>query len=168
MNIDNAYEKILAEHSKSFNWASKLFPRKQRDSIILLYFFCRTLDDVADEEDKNNSRLLKDFKNLITSETRSKLCFDSLQKLYSAYCSLGLNKEVSIHLLDGLISDQETVQIKDEKELIEYCYRVAGTVGLLMCPILGCTRNEGFKFAVDLGVGMQMTNIATIYKFFDI
>ena len=67
------------------------------------------------------------------------------QKPIQCISNLGLNKEVSIHLLDGLIFDQESVQIKDEKELIEYCYRVAGTVGLLMCPILGCTNKEGFQ-----------------------
>ncbi len=160
MNIDNAHEKVLGEHSKSFHWASKLFPRKQRDSISLLYFFCRTLDDLADEKDKNNSRVLKDFKETIINETRSEKGSNSFKRLQSAYHSLGLNKEVSSHLLDGLISDQNAVQIKDEKELIEYCYRVAGTVGLLMCPILGCRGKEALKFAVDLGVGMQMTNIA--------
>ena len=85
---------------------------------------------------------------------------NDFQGLYNTYQTLGLNKEISIHLLDGLIFDQKSVQIRDEKELIEYCYRVAGTMNLLMCPILGCKNKEAFKFAVDLGVGMQMTNIA--------
>ena len=159
MNV-NTHEKILAENSKSFNWASKLFPKEERNSIALLYFFCRTLDDVADEEGRDNSTLLNNIKELIINETNKEKKINDFQGLYNTYQTLGLNKEISIHLLDGLIFDQKSVQIRDEKELIEYCYRVAGTVGLLMCPILGCKNKEAFKFAVDLGVGMQMTNIA--------
>ena len=70
MNV-NTHEKILAENSKSFNWASKLFPKEERNSIALLYFFCRTLDDVADEEGRDNSTLLNNIKELIINETSS-------------------------------------------------------------------------------------------------
>ena len=160
MHVESANEEILRKHSKSFNWASKLFPKKRRSSIALLYFFCRTLDDVADEKGKNNSHILNDFKESIINEAVPRKSSNNFDRLHSAYQNLRLNKEVSIHLLDGLISDQNAVLIKDEKELIEYCYRVAGTVGLLMCPILGCNKKEALKFAVDLGIGMQMTNIA--------
>ena len=70
MNV-NTHEKTLAENSKSFNWASKLFPKEERNSIALLYFFCRTLDDVADEKGRDNSTLLNNIKELIINETSS-------------------------------------------------------------------------------------------------
>ena len=64
------------------------------------------------------------------------------------------------HLLDGLLFDQGHVAIKSEDALIKYAYQVAGTVGLLMCPVLGCQKRHAFSFAVDMGIAMQLTNIA--------
>ena len=65
-----------------------------------------------------------------------------------------------VHLLDGLLSDQQPVLIRDQAELVRYAYHVAGAVGLLMCPVLGCRDPAAFRFAVDMGIGMQLTNIA--------
>ena len=152
--------RVLQENSKSFNWASKLFSKEKRNLIAQLYFFCRTLDDIADEKHKDNTGILMEFKNLIADGGQQNVRENHTGDLYRAYQSLKLNKEVLIHLVDGLISDQQEVAIKNERELIIYCYRVAGTVGLFMCPILRCLKREGYKFAVDLGVGMQLTNIA--------
>ena len=102
MNI-NVHEKILAEHSKSFNWASKLLPKEERNSIALLYFFCRTLDDVADEKGRDNSTILNNIKELIINEASTEKKINDFQGLHNTYQILGLNKEISIHLLDGLI-----------------------------------------------------------------
>ena len=57
--------RVLQENSKSFNWASKLFSKEKRNLIAQLYFFCRTLDDIADEKHKDNTGILMEFKNLI-------------------------------------------------------------------------------------------------------
>ncbi|MGB1614123.1 MAG: phytoene/squalene synthase family protein, partial [Candidatus Puniceispirillaceae bacterium] len=65
-----------------------------------------------------------------------------------------------IHLLDGLLLDQSAMLLKDEADLVAYAYHVAGAVGLLMCPVLGCDDRTAFRFAVDMGIGMQLTNIA--------
>ena len=160
MNSTKIHRNTLRDNSKSFNWASKLFSKEKRNLIALLYFFCRTLDDIADEKSEENFSRLIAFKELIIDGRQKKVRANHTGELYRAYQDLNLNKEVLIHLLDGLISDQRAVEIKNERELIIYCYRVAGTVGLLMCPILGCQKREAYKFAVDLGVGMQLTNIA--------
>jgi len=160
MNSYKIHRNTLRDNSKSFNWASKLFSKEKRNLIALLYFFCRTLDDIADEKSEENFSRLIAFKELIIDGRQKKVRANHTGELYRAYQDLNLNKEVLIHLLDGLISDQQAVEIKNERELIIYCYRVAGTVGLLMCPILGCQKREAYKFAVDLGVGMQLTNIA--------
>ncbi len=64
------------------------------------------------------------------------------------------------HLLDGLLFDQQDVALKTSHDLIKYAYQVAGTVGLLMCPVLGCQNRQAFSFAVDMGIAMQLTNIA--------
>ena len=63
-------------------------------------------------------------------------------------------------LLKGLISDQGTVLLLNENQLIQYSYKVAGTVGLMMAPILGISSKKAIPFAVDLGIAMQLTNIS--------
>jgi phytoene synthase len=63
-------------------------------------------------------------------------------------------------LLEGLISDQGTVLLLNENQLIQYSYKVAGTVGLMMAPILGISSKKAIPFAVDLGIAMQLTNIS--------
>ena len=59
-----------------------------------------------------------------------------------------------------MISDQQNVRVTDEKELIDYSYKVAGTVGLMMLPIINTKDAEARKHAIDLGIAMQLTNIA--------
>ena len=68
---------------------------------------------------------------------------------------------VLIALIDGLLDDQrDEVIIADEAELLRYAYRVAGTVGLLMCHVLDCHDLDAKAHAIDLGIAMQLTNIA--------
>ena len=72
-----------------------------------------------------------------------------------------ISEKVVIDLFDGVETDlEERVQINSKKELLVYSYRVAGTVGLMMSKILKVKNKEALKGAVDLGVAMQLTNIA--------
>jgi phytoene synthase len=59
-----------------------------------------------------------------------------------------------------MISDQTSVEIDDERELLRYCHAAAGTVGVMMSKIIGCKQPAALQFAVDLGIAMQLTNIA--------
>ena len=70
------------------------------------------------------------------------------------------SKKVIIDLIDGLILDQKGVLFKQEEELIRYSYHVAGTVGIMMCDALKCDNDLAKSFAIDLGIAMQLTNIA--------
>ena len=62
-------------------------------------------------------------------------------------------------MIDGVLQDTKTVAIKTTEELLRYAYRVAGSVGLMMCPIIGCRDSRGLRHAIDLGIAMQLTNI---------
>ena len=65
------------------------------------------------------------------------------------------------HLIDGIKTDlNKTVDIKDDKQLIVYCYSVAGTVGFMFCKIINVTDKELYFRAIQLGIGMQRTNIS--------
>lgn len=72
-----------------------------------------------------------------------------------------ISKKIVDDLFDGVSSDlKKEVKIKSEKELLIYSYRVAGTVGLMMAKIFGVQKKESLKRAIDLGIAMQLTNIA--------
>ena len=72
-----------------------------------------------------------------------------------------ISKKIVDDLFDGVNSDlKKKVIIKTEKELLIYSYRVAGTVGLMMAKIFGVKKKESLKRAIDLGIAMQLTNIA--------
>ena len=62
--------------------------------------------------------------------------------------------------MEGMLSDQGSVRIANERELLRYCHAVAGTVGVMVQSILNCSQRQSIYFAVDLGVAMQLTNIA--------
>jgi 15-cis-phytoene synthase len=70
-----------------------------------------------------------------------------------------ISPRIALELIAGVRSDLERVRVTDEAELLRYCYRVAGTVGIMMCGALDVNQREAHAFAVDLGVGMQLTNL---------
>ena len=142
----------IKSEGKSFYWASFFLPKKNRIAASKLYSICRYLDDVADSSDLDTSSQIKDiFKQVKENKTSEiNIFFEQNQ----------INLNILNDLIDGLISDQQNVRIADERELVEYSYRVAGTVGLMMLPIINTKNNEARKHAVDLGIAMQLTNIA--------
>ena len=156
-HIDNA-KLVLKKNGKSFYWAGKFLPKECINRAAELYGFCRILDDIADNVEINS---LKDLKN-IRSNIKTK-SFRDLEKIYSIKYPKFLNsssKKVVIDLIDGLILDQKAILFKKEEELIRYSYHVAGTVGIMMCDALKCDYSVAKSFAIDLGIAMQLTNIA--------
>ena len=71
-----------------------------------------------------------------------------------------INNLIFIDLIEGLILDQKKIRIQNKEELIKYSYHVAGTVGLMMSKIIGVKHEKAARSAIDLGIGMQLTNIA--------
>jgi phytoene synthase len=76
----------------------------------------------------------------------------------------GVRREQIRELLLGAEFDVRGGEILNEKDLMLYCYRVAGVVGLMMCPLIGVTSSKAHPHAVDLGIGMQLTNICRDVK----
>jgi len=142
----------LKREGKSFYWASFFLPKKNRIAASRLYSICRYLDDVADNSKLDTSSQIKNIFNQIKENESSEInIFFKKNNI-----NLGILKD----LIDGLISDQQNVRVTDEKELIDYSYKVAGTVGLMMLPIINTKDAEARKHAIDLGIAMQLTNIA--------
>ena len=142
----------IKSEGKSFYWASFFLPKKNRIAASRLYSICRYLDDVADNSKLDTSSQIKNIFNQIKENEGSEINI--------FFKKNNINFSILKDLIDGLISDQQNVRVTDERELIDYSYKVAGTVGLMMLPIINTKDTEARKHAIDLGIAMQLTNIA--------
>lgn len=142
----------LKKHGKSFYWASFFLPKRNKDAATKLYSICRFFDDLADDSNEDQTKIL-------TGEFK-KICDDLSHPINEFFTSHNLSIKILGDLVDGLVKDQTDVRIKNEKELIQYAYQVAGTVGLMMSPLIMVNNNKANKHAIDLGIAMQLTNIA--------
>lgn len=151
-------DKALAVYGKSFHWARRFLGQKMGANAARLYQFCRVLDDMADGDIENGpSRLLAIRRGFL----RAGKAHDPLLVAYQPFLQKHhCSPDVIVALIDGLLSDQKPVRIETEAELLSYAYRVAGTVGILMCDMLDCDHNNALDHAMDLGIAMQLTNIA--------
>jgi len=151
---------LLKKHAKSFYWASFFLSKIVIKKSTILYNFCRTLDDIADENNglkikkENFSKFKKDF---LDKNFKNPI----IREMWLIIDSEKISRKIVLDLFDGVESDlQEKVNLKSKKDLLIYSYKVAGTVGLMMSKILQVKDKEALKGAVDLGIAMQLTNIA--------
>ena len=151
---------LLSKHAKSFNWAGFFLSKETYKKCSFLYDFCRTLDDIVDEETSLEAKRKKflDFK----SNFKNKNYSDSIIKnIWELLEKENISSKIAEDLFDGVESDlKDEVKINNKKELFVYSYRVAGTVGLMMSKILKVKDKDSLKGAIDLGIAMQLTNIA--------
>ena len=160
----------LAIFAKSFNWAGFFLPKKIYEDCAKLYAFCRILDDIADEKtilvskiDKFNK--LNDFFRKSYDSQKKEFELNDNEKIISDLVKLAKSNNIKRiifdDLIDGVGSDlKKRVNLKSVKDLLIYSYRVAGTVGLIMSKILNVNDKRALKGAIDLGIAMQLTNIA--------
>ena len=151
---------LISTHAKSFSWAGFFLAKQTFENGSSLYDFCRTLDDIADEKaslDSKKQKFNKMKKDFIERNFENILIknIDDLIKKFN------ISEKVILDLFDGIESDiRENIQFKTKRELLVYSYRVAGTVGLMMAKILKVDSKIALRSAVDLGIAMQLTNIA--------
>ncbi len=151
---------LLKKHAKSFYWASFFLSNNTLDKCTSLYNFCRTLDDIVDDD--NNLEIKKEIFSKFKRDFENKnLNNQIIKEMWSVIDSENISKQIIIDLFDGVETDlKEKVVINSKKDLLVYSYRVAGTVGLMMSKILKVKNKEALKGAIDLGIAMQFTNIA--------
>ncbi|MCA9516451.1 MAG: phytoene/squalene synthase family protein [Myxococcales bacterium] len=149
-----ACREVMARHARSFDRAAGLLPAATRDRVAVLYAFCRLVDDSVDEA-PSAEEAAREIAAL-DAELRGDA---AARPIVAAYRALGADIGAARELVRGVASDVGRVRVADDRELLRYAYRVAGTVGLMMCPVLGVSDARALPHAVDLGVGMQLTNI---------
>ncbi len=149
----------LSRHGRSFRLAGNLLPRDLLHDAAELYSFCRTVDDIADEtDDRQSARIaLLSLRRAMLEGEATHPALDGFLRLAARH---GLDPMVAARLIDTMIGDLGPVRIPDVAALLRYAYGAAGTVGLLMCRLLGVRDPLAAPHALDLGVAMQLTNIA--------
>ena len=150
----------LSIYAKSFNWSGFFLPKKIYFKCSKLYDFCRTIDNIADQHAdlEIKKKELEKFKIKFEQKNQQDSVIKNMWDLMS---ESNISKKIVNDLFDGVESDlKKEVRIKTEKELLVYSYRVAGTVGLMMAKVLGVKKKETLQRAIDLGIAMQLTNIA--------
>ena len=150
----------LSIYAKSFNWAGFFLPKNTYQKCSTLYDFCRTIDNIADEEGdlEIKKKKLSYFKKNFTNKNFDDLVIKNMWNLIDEH---SISTKIISDLFNGVESDlKKKVQLNTKKDLLIYSYRVAGTVGLMMAKILNVKNREAMKSAIDLGIAMQLTNIA--------
>ena len=150
----------LSIYAKSFNWAGFFLPKKTYQKCSALYDFCRTVDNIADDDGELDikKKKLSNFKNDFINKNYNNIIIKNMWVLMNNHL---ISVKIVEDLFDGIDSDlNKKIQLNNKKDLLIYSYKVAGTVGLMMAKILNVKDQNSMKAAIDLGIAMQLTNIA--------
>jgi phytoene synthase len=151
---------ITRLHAKTYYFASRFLPKEKQDPAYVVYAVCRITDEAVDSfEGTSLNRLSRIKDNIELAYSDVPLKEDLLLAFRQTVTRFDIPKTYFDELLEGMRMDLEMNCYETFDDLYGYCYRVAGVIGLIMLKIFGYGRKEAEKFAVDLGVAMQLTNI---------
>jgi len=160
-------EKRIQEGSKSFSFASRVFSTRERRGAFLLYAWCRYADDAIDRLDESESLRAQLPQALRELKEQTRAAFEGKPGSEAAFRAIaevarrrGVPEFYASELLEGMAMDVSRYQYHSVEQLLLYCYRVAGTVGLMMTHIMGASDERALEHAGSLGIAMQLTNIA--------
>lgn len=159
--IDDAA--VIQKHSRSFSLAAKLLPPNVRNDVEKLYAWCRWCDDAVDEAPDAKAAtaqlelLRADVRLIYAGQSPLHPASKWLERLVHKY---NIPSDLPLDLLSGMQTDLADPVLETVEELMLYCYQAAGTVGLMMCRVMGVTDPKAFSKAKALGMAMQLTNIA--------
>ena len=161
MNPHDYCQDRAAKSGSSFYYSFMFLPPEQRQAITALYAFCREVDDVVDEcHDVSLAQIKLDWwrqevERIFTGTPTHPVGF-ALQDVLRRF---KLPQEQLLEIIDGMAMDLSQTRYLDFKGLQLYCYRVASVVGLLSAEIFGHEHRQTLKYAHDLGLALQLTNI---------
>lgn len=136
-------------------------PKKQKRAVWAIYAFCRKVDDIVDEGSAPKSELdefERNFHSFLEGEIpENDPMWIALEDVFSTF---SMDPVYFQEMIDGQRKDIESHIVETEEELLLYCYQVASTVGLMLLPVLAPGKESELRqSAIDLGKGMQLTNI---------
>lgn len=146
--------------SKSFHAASRLLPRDVRLGARALYAFCRSSDDLVDDacnDGRASQRLRQRLERIYHGQPIDLVCDRAFAAVAQTY---HIPIEVPLALVEGFEWDEAGRAYQTFADLKDYAARVASTVGIMMTMAMGCRDQHVLARAADLGLAMQLTNIA--------
>jgi 4,4'-diapophytoene synthase len=155
-------EAIIKRNSLTFYKAfSKIKDKQKREAVYAVYAFCRYADDLIDEgQDIEGLKKLKaDLDHYVSGHIPNDFRFRALYMTTKSFYPAAYDYQPFYDMIKGQEMDFDFKEIETEEDLLTYCYHVAGTVGLMLTPILSNEHEHLKTFAVTLGYAMQITNI---------
>ena len=154
-----AHDSVMRNRGRSFYFASRFLDQTTAERAARLYEFCRAIDDIADRSTSKNEA--RDRLDQVLAELEGSVPPGRItQQLFLLAEDTDLDPRAAIELVKGCLSDlSDEVLIQNEEQLIQYCYQVAGSVGIMMCAVLEVKDPRAIPHAIDLGIAMQLTNI---------
>jgi len=161
MTPDQYCEDKARSSGSSFTSSFRFLPANKRRAMTALYAYCREVDDVVDEcSDADVARTtLNWWRGEVAAIYSGRPTHPVCQALIPVVRQFNLPQEHLQEIIDGMEMDLDQPRYADFKSLQLYCYRVASVVGLLSAEIFGYTDRETLKYAHDLGIAFQLTNI---------
>jgi phytoene synthase len=164
-------QQSIAQGSKSFAMAARLFDRRTRARAMLLYAWCRHCDDQIDGQElglpqRQPDRALQEerlqalhrqTRSAMAGEAQQGAAFQSFQRVVS---ECDIPARYPLELLDGFAMDVRGERYRNLNDTLRYCYHVAGTVGAMMACAMGVTDYATLVRGIHLGIALQLTNIA--------
>ena len=157
----NVCRASIATHSKSFSLASRLLPESLRDETAAVYAYCRRADDLIDEpSSRPPSEIIEGLRaELVSVYAGGEQSEPELRLFQQVVNRYDIPRDYPEELLAGMAMDATDAVYDDLEQLLLYCFRVAGTVGLMMSYVLGVRDTAALRHAAHLGMAMQLTNI---------
>ncbi|WP_263263400.1 15-cis-phytoene synthase CrtB [Pseudomonas sp. RIT-PI-S] len=168
--LDHA-ARTMSQGSKSFAAAARLFDPATRRSALLLYTWCRHCDDVIDGQvlghegapppTEQASARLAELRELTAAAYRGEPMRDPAFAAFQHVAhEHGIEARHAFAHLDGFAMDVHGRRYERLEDTLDYCYHVAGVVGLMMARVMGASAPATLQRACDLGLAFQLTNIA--------
>jgi phytoene synthase len=172
MQVDNVTQhaaRMLRKGSHSFHAAAALLDPERRESARLLYAWCRHLDDIADGQvlgqgQRSRACSLEDIVALREATIAAYHGAPQTEPVFEGFRRVAARHDIPLRhalaLIDGFAMDARGRRYDTVDETLDYCYHVAGVVGLMMGAVLGVDDEKTLDRACDLGLAFQLTNIA--------
>ena len=161
MTPDDYCQQKAAASGSSFYYSFLFLPAEKRQAIMALYAFCREVDDVVDEcsDPAMAQAKLAWWRTEIAALYAGHPSHPVTQSLATALGRFDLAQELMQEIIDGMEMDLTGARYASFSDLHLYCYRAASVVGLLAAEIFGYQNRQTLKYAHDLGLAFQLTNI---------
>lgn len=152
---------ITRQSNTSFYYSFSLLPRHKREAIQTVYAFCRYTDDIVDEErdERRKVVLLRKWRMELGHALRGTSSLPLLNQLSTTARKFRIPVDHFYELIRGAEMDLSKNRYNTFEELHEYCYLVAGSVGLMCREIFGYKNESTREYALNLGIALQLTNI---------